>query len=232
MQFDSRMTEGFDAIAAGDYLVARAAFRVAERLMPESNELADGFLQVEQGLQMQEIRILEQEASALEQDEHWEAVVKTYEEILKVDNTLSFAKEGLERGREMAELHRRLDKFVEEPDRLSSPSVMQKATILVVEITTREDIGPRLAGQRDDLSRLLKRAATPLQVALVSDNLTQVSIYRVGRLGSFLTTEVSLRPGTYVAVGIRPGYRDVRQEFRVAPEIDIEAVVVRCEEQI
>ncbi len=94
------------------------------------------------------------------------------------------------------------------------------------------DIGPRLAGQRDELSKLLKRAATPIPVQLVSDNLTQVSIYKVGTLGRFNNTRLELRPGTYVAVGVRTGFRDVRREFRVAPEIDMEPVVVRCEEQI
>ena len=94
------------------------------------------------------------------------------------------------------------------------------------------EIGPRLGGQRDQLSQLLKRAATPLTVKLVSDNVTDVSIYKVGKLGSFETRELELRPGTYVAVGSRPGYRDVRLEFRVAPEIDRQPVVVRCEEPI
>ncbi len=232
IEFDSRMSEGFQAIAAGDYLGARAAFRVAQQLMPGSSEPADGLLQVDQGLRLRDIVTLEQEALSLQEDEHWEAVVTTYEEILKVDSTLSFAREGLANAREMSALHARLDELIAKPDRLSIPSVMQEATKQVVSVTTRPDIGPRLAGQRDELSRLLKRAATPLTVPLVSDNVTNVSIYKVGKLGNFMRTEVRLRPGTYVAVGSRPGFRDVRLEFRVAPEIDIEPVVVQCEEQI
>ena len=94
------------------------------------------------------------------------------------------------------------------------------------------DIGPRLSGQRDELSRLLKRAATPLTVQFVSDSLTQVSVFKIGRLGSFDTQTLELRPGTYVAVGSRPGYRDLRLEFKVAPEIDMQPVLVRCEEPI
>ena len=104
--------------------------------------------------------------------------------------------------------------------------------MLVVNITTRQDVGQRLGEQRDELSRLLKRAATALTVPMVSDNVTEVTIYKVGRLGNFMRKEVSLRPGTYVATGSRPGYRDVRLEFRVAPEIDMQPVVVQCEEQI
>ncbi len=232
IEFDTRMSEGFEAIANGDFLAARAAFRVAQKLIPESTEPADGLLQVDQGLRLQDINTLEREALALEADEHWVAVVQTYEEILKVDNTLSFARDGLARGREMSALHAKLDSMIAEPDRLSVPSVMDEATKLVVSITIRPDVGPRLAEQRDELSRLLKRAATPLTVPIVSDNQTDVIIYRVGKLGNFMRMEVNLRPGTYIAVGSRPGFRDVRREFRVAPEIEMQPIIVQCEEPI
>ena len=232
IEFNTRMTEGFDAIAAGDFFGARAAFRVAKQLIPESSEPADGMLQVDQGLRLQDITTLEREAHSLEQDEHWDAVVRTYEEILKVDNSLSFAHDGLEQGRQMSALHSRLDKLIAEPDQLSIPAMMQSATMLVVDITTRPNVGSRLAGQRDELSRLLKRAATPLPIPLVSDNVTDVFVYKVGRLGNFMRKEIKLRPGTYVVVGSRPGYRDVRLEFRVAPEIDMEPVIIQCEEPI
>ena len=93
-------------------------------------------------------------------------------------------------------------------------------------------MGPRLEDQKNTLSRLLKRAATPLGVHLISDSLTDVSIFKVAKLGSFQSHELNLRPGVYVAVGSRPGYRDVRIEFRVAPEIEMKPIVVQCEEQI
>ncbi|RZV33998.1 MAG: hypothetical protein EX272_13730 [Chromatiales bacterium] len=232
IQFDSRMSEGLEALAIGDYLGARAAFRMAQKLIPGSREPADGLLQVDQGLRLNNINTLEQEAIALERSEHWDAAATTYEEILKVDANLAFAIDGLARARRMSALHTRLDDYIKDPDRLSAPSVMQQATSFVVEITTMTDIGPRLAGQRDELLRLLKRAATPVAVELVSDNMTAVSIYKVGVLGNFGNTALDLRPGKYVAVGVRQGYRDVRVEFRVAPEIDMRPVEVVCKEPI
>ncbi|MDJ0710973.1 MAG: protein kinase [Woeseiaceae bacterium] len=232
IRFDSRMSEGLEALAAGDYLSARAAFRMAEQLIPGSPEPADGLMQVDQGLRLSNIVTLEREAISLEQSEHWEAAATTYQDILAVDANLSFAMEGLSNAQRMTALHQRLDDYIEEPDLLSNPTVMQQATTLVVDITRMPEIGPRLAGQRDELSRLLKRASTPVRVELVSDNQTSVTIYKVGVLGYFAATAVELRPGTYVAVGSRPGFRDVRHEFRVAPEIDMEPVVIRCEEPI
>jgi len=232
MDFDQRMTEGLTALSEGDYLGARAAFSMARKIKPGSPEPADGLLQVEQMIELDRIAALESTALDQVAAERWEDAVDTYESILELDPNLAFAKDGLGEARRMAALHARLDEYVSEPDSLSNQSVMQAATTLVVDITRMPVIGPRLAEQRDELARLLKRAATPLTVRILSDNATEVTVYKVGRLGTFDSRELELRPGSYTAVGSRPGYRDVRLEFRVAPEIDMEPVVVRCEEKI
>jgi tetratricopeptide (TPR) repeat protein len=232
MDFDQRMTEGLSALAEGDYPGARAAFRMAQQLKPESQEPADGLLQVDQGLRLDRIAALEAQAQSYEQTEEWQAAVETYAALLEIDADVLFAQQGLARAEQMTALHKRLDDYLADPDRLSVPATMRAATTLVVDITRMASIGPRLSDQRDELSRLLKRAATPLSVQLVSDNMTDVSIYKVGKLGSFATHELQLRPGTYVAVGSRQGYRDVRLEFRVGPEIESRPIVVRCEEAI
>lgn len=232
LEFELRMSEGFAALEQGDYQTARAAFTMARTLKPGSPEPADGLLQVDLGVRLGRIASLENAAYSLEQSEQWAAAAETYEEILGIDANLSFAKEGIVRSRDMEKLHKQLSGYIDDPDVLSRPSTMQTATQLVVDITRMPEIGPRLAGQRDELSRLLKRAATPLTVQLVSDNLTDVSIYRVGKFGTFSSRQLQLRPGTYVAVGSRSGYRDVRLEFRVAPEIEMKPIIVRCEEPI
>jgi hypothetical protein len=232
MEFDLRMTEGLYALSDGHFEAARAAFRMAQKLKPGSPEPADGLLQVDQGIRLNRITELEQLALQQQEDEQWETVVTTYQGILEIDDNLEFAKRGLAKARQMTALFEQLDEYIEDPDRLSTPSIMQRATMMVVNITRMPEIGPRLGGKRDELARLLKRAATPLTVQLISDNVTSVSIYKVGKLGSFATHELSLRPGTYVAVGSRPGYRDVRLEFLVGPELEPKPVVIRCEEAI
>ena len=232
MEFDARMTEGLFAIADGHYDAARAAFRMAKALKPASREPADGLLQVEQEVRLNQISLYEQQAQRQEGEEVWLLAAATYEKLLEIDDNLDFAQQGLQRARQMSGVHKQLDEFILKPDSLSSPSTMQKATMMVVEVTRMSDVGPRLSEKRDEVTRLLKRAATPLQVQLVSDNATDVSIYKVGKLGSFETHELTLRPGTYVAVGSRPGFRDVRLEFLVGPEQEAKPIVIRCEEAI
>ncbi|MGB5166232.1 MAG: serine/threonine-protein kinase [Woeseiaceae bacterium] len=231
-EFEQRMTEGLLALEEADYPAARAAFTMAKALKPQSREPADGLMQVDQGLKLGGITALEQQVYEQQQSEQWQAAADTYERILEIDPNLQFAQDGLREARKMVALHKQLADYIDEPDVLSNPTTMNIATKVVVDVTLMPDIGPRLRAQRDELSRLLKRAATPLTVTLQSDNATSVSIYRIGKLGSFDSHQLSLRPGTYVAVGSRPGYRDVRLEFQVAPEIDMQPIVVRCEEAI
>ena len=232
MSFDMRMTEGLDALAVDDFASARAAFNAAAVLDPTSRQPADGLLQVDQGIRLANIRRLEQEARSLDEDEQWETSVAVYKEILGIDADLQFAKEGLQYANSRAALHNRLQALIDDPDTLSDQVNVRNATRMLLEVARVSPMGPRLEEQKIELSRLLKRAATPLRVQLISDNATNVAIFKVGKFGSFSMQELELRPGVYVAVGNRPGYRDVRLEFRVAPEIDMKPIVIQCEEQI
>jgi hypothetical protein len=232
MSFGQRMTEGLDALAAGDFASARAAFNAAKLLDPTSRQPADGLLQVDQEIKLADIRNLENEAASLDEAEQWEASINVYRDILKIDADLQFAQDGLRQARGRKALHDKLEGFINNPDRLSDQVNVQAATRMLLDVTRMSPLGPRLEDQKNQLSRLLKRAATPLQVQLISDNATSVAIFKIGKLGMFSAQEISLRPGKYVAVGNRAGYRDVRIEFRVAPEDDMQPIVIQCEEQI
>ena len=94
------------------------------------------------------------------------------------------------------------------------------------------EAGPRLTEQSAELERLLRLASTPIAIELQSDELTEVTVYRVGELGTFAQTTLELRPGTYTAIGSRDGYRDVRQTFTILPGRPLEPVRVECSEPI
>jgi len=82
------------------------------------------------------------------------------------------------------------------------------------------------------LRELVTLASTPIAVQLKSDQLTQVTLYRVGTLGAFAAKEVELRPGTYTVIGSRDGYRDVRRTFTVRPGGNLAPIDVVCVEPI
>jgi hypothetical protein len=62
--------------------------------------------------------------------------------------------------------------------------------------------------------------------------MTEVTLQRVGPLGKFERKVLEIRPGRYVAVGSRAGFRDARVEFVVEPGKPAAPVSVRCQEAI
>jgi hypothetical protein len=89
-----------------------------------------------------------------------------------------------------------------------------------------------LEGQIAALTRLVEVASAPIPVRLTSDQITNVTLYRIGTLGAFDARDVELRPGTYTVIGSRDGYRDVRQTFTVRPGRNLPPISVVCVEPI
>lgn len=89
-----------------------------------------------------------------------------------------------------------------------------------------------LLAQIDAGRKLLAELRTSVAVRLVSDNKTEVTVFRVGSLGSFDATTLDLLPGKYIAVGQRNGYRDVRIEFVVRAGLAPAPVSVQCSQKI
>lgn len=231
-RFRSLMTTGFDALNAGRLAEAGRAFRQARTVMPGSSEPLDGLQQVDQASKLGSINRLTAEATRAESEEDWDRAARVYQKILDQDKNVLIAQEGLQYARSRVALDKQLVTYIADPDSLSQAPIMTAAAGLLTRLAKISPQGPRLTEQKGQLAQLLKRAVNPIEVHLISDALTDVALYKVGKLGRFESTALELRPGTYTVVGSRPGYKDVRLQFRVAPEIEIAPVVVRCEEPI
>ncbi|MEO0995991.1 MAG: protein kinase [Pseudomonadota bacterium] len=230
--FRQLMSDGFAALDDGRYDAARALFRQARAAKPGSAEPADGLLQVDQAARLAAIGRLEQAARSAETAEDWQAAANAYSDMLKQDENLAVAREGLARARSRIALDRQLESYLGDPDQLADESEMAAAAGLLTRLARIDAPGPRLTRQKEELSRVLKRAAQPVTVELRSDGVTEVAVFKVGRLGRFEAMTLELRPGVYTAVGTRAGYKDVRLEFRVAPEQPEQPVIVQSEEPI
>ena len=88
--------------------------------------------------------------------------------------------------------------------------------------------GPHFNTRLNELKTLVDLAKTLVKVMIESDNLTEIAVYKVGKLGKFTLHELSLRPGTYTVVGSRNGYQDVRLKITVKPDQKSLRVSVIC----
>lgn len=231
-RFNEAMSAGFTALERKDFLAARKAFHTAGKLKPRSQEPADGLAQVALNVRLAQMASHRKKAEALASQEHWKEAAQHYGAALGLDPTLVFAKQGKARSLERAALSDKLDLYINEPQRLSSDEVLEAAAASRNEALAVQRKGPRLRQQIARLTALIETAKTPVRVRLESDNETDVVVYKVGRLGTFGSHELELRPGTYTVVGTRSGYRDVRRQFTIVAGRTPPAVIIRCEERI
>jgi tetratricopeptide (TPR) repeat protein len=226
------MARGYGAQAGGDLVAARAAFELALSTRPGDAQATAALTQIDADQKLSRLTSIQAAASELEQAERWAEAARRYEEALAADPNLAEAREGRERAGLRADLDQRLRREIDNADRFNDDAVLNKARELLETARAVSDPGPVLSRQVAELDGLLKVAMTPVQVTIESDNLTQVTLFKVGRLGAFVNKTLELRPGAYTAVGSRPGFRDVRRNFRVRPDEGSQPVVVRCEDPI
>jgi tetratricopeptide (TPR) repeat protein len=226
------MSQALAALGRKDFETARRAFSEARRWRPESDGAAEGLAAATQELRLASIARLRERATRLESEERWSEATEQYEAVLALDPALAFAHEGKARASQRAVLAAELDRNLNDPERLASPQVHERAVLVLAQAAAVPDPGPRLRQQIAVVGRLVELAGKPIRVELESDLQTEVVLYRVGRLGSFDRRQLELRPGTYTVVGTRDGYRDVRKRFTVRPGEHPAPVVVRCEERI
>jgi tetratricopeptide (TPR) repeat protein len=231
-EFERLLSAGYGALTSNDFAAARTHFETALQLRPASSEARDGLVQADEGAKLDQIALAEARALAFERRELWDQAIALYRSVLESNPTLVFAQTGLERAEERAGLDAKLEHLIGNPTLLFGDAVLADARALLEQAGSEQQKGPRLEKQIAELGRLVELASTPIPVQLVSDQLTSVTLYRVGTLGAFAAREVELRPGTYTVIGSRDGYRDVRQTFTVRPGRNLPPINVVCVEPI
>jgi tetratricopeptide (TPR) repeat protein len=231
-EFEQIIAAGFAAIQERRFARAAESFTAALALRPQSEAARDGLVEAEQGLELDAIAMAEVRAVAFERRELWDNAIERYREALATDPTLAFAIEGLKRSQYRADLDAKLVSMLDRPRRLLTEAGFADAELVLAEAEAVREPGPKLDSQIADLKQLMALAATPISVTLLSDNETEVILYRVGELGSFASKEVELKPGDYTALGRRDGFREVRENFSVLPGADNGPVTVICVEPI
>ena len=230
--FQQAMTDGLAALDRDDFAAARQAFQRAAELRPGSPQSADGLVRAETGLRVSKIVELRQQAEAAVAAEDWHLASKLFEQALALDPTVEFARQGHATSLERAQLSDSLDFHIANPQRMSAEPVLEEASTVLGQAMDIQPAGDRLRRQIAALAPQVEAFSTPVAATLTSDNLTEVVVYKVGRLGTFSRHALELRPGTYTVVGSRQGFRDVRRSLVITPGNAPQPLTIRCEEEI
>ncbi|MEQ9022756.1 MAG: hypothetical protein RLN82_08370 [Pseudomonadales bacterium] len=225
--FRQQMSKGFSALANAEYEVATRAFELAAQIKPEDPAVDGALQQVEAAKLNNERQSALSRASLLESREEWGEAHAIYRDLLAEDSSLSAARLGEIRTSARMELNKSILEILENPLSLQSDSAWQAGNQILTEARAINNPGERLLAQIEQLQQILKNARTPVMVKLESDNMTEVEIYRVGKIGTFSQQAVNLNPGNYVIVGRRSGFKDVRIELAIdgsSSEIEVPVI--------
>lgn len=211
--FRQYMSEGFNAMGSGHYQQATGAFKKAAQLKPDDRATIEALQQVEAAKLNTKRQASINKALEYEAGEQWEAALTTYSHLLDEDASLTAAQLGKLRSQARFNLDSNIQAILESPLSLQSERKWQTASKTLSDARGIINAGERLNAQIKELQKLLVTARTPVVLKIQSDGLTDVEIYKVGKLGSFTEQAMNLNPGEYVIVGRRNGYQDVRVDL-------------------
>ena len=173
-----------------------------------------------------------EQGARLEAREEWSLALQEYRAALAIDPYVTFAVDGSQRSEKRARLDDALEFHLQRAERLTATAVAREAEALLERARGTQPSGPALEARIAALEAALARARTPVVVVLESDGLTELTLSRVGPLGTLTRRSLELLPGTYTVTGSRPGYRDVRRQFSVAAGAPGPTVSLRCEDAL
>jgi len=224
------LSEGFGALERGDHDEAIDAFDRVLKANPADPDGLAGLQQARQARLLAEIDRLRAAAEQQESEDQWSAALATYDAILDIDPSLLFARDGKARIATRIALIESMQKFIDDPGLLSDDNEFGLARKLLAEASANAAGSPLFQTQLEDLRAIVEQGSTPVPLIIDSDNETEIMIPKVGKFGPFLRHELELRPGRYVIIGSRDGYRDVRDEIIL--QADSGPVEIRCTEPI
>jgi len=230
--FGAAMSRALTALDAGRLNEAGKALAEAEQLQPGTVVVADARHRLAQARRLARLSRLRRDVAKQVAAEHWQAAADLYAQVLALESTAGFARDGQAMARERVKLHAQFDHYLDKPGRIYSTEPLANASALLSAVSVAPDDEPVLARKIAALQALVAQASTLVPVKLDSDGETEVAIYHVGKLGRFMHHQLELMPGNYTVTGSRQGYRDVRKQMTVAPGSASVSQYIVCEEQI
>ncbi len=231
-EFSAVMSTGFAMLDGGDPEGAITEFERAAGLGVNNEQAQAAIEQTRNQVASVEIERLQGRIESAEQSEQWQQAVEIYDEVLGIDPNVVFALNGRDYAARRALLDGLLTEAIANPYRFNENEVYREALDVYYTGRTIENPGPKLSGQLDELEALLANSQIPVEVRFASDNLTSVTVLRVAELGIFEQSSLSLKPGRYIALGRRVGYREVREEFTVGFGQTPAQVIVQCVDRL
>ncbi|MFT5495682.1 MAG: tetratricopeptide (TPR) repeat protein [Kiritimatiellia bacterium] len=230
-KFQGMMSSGLQAFEQGAYDEAHLHLREAKAFQPHRKEADDALAMVAEGIRLRRIKSLQELAGRDEAAEEWPGARKAYLQVLEIDENLAFAQDGKQRVEQRITLMTQLEYYLARTQLLTTPEGRKAVNLVISDAEAIQDPGPKLKQAYETLNTLVTQANTKVEVTIVSDGSTEVTVYKVGKLGPLTQQELQILPGTYTVLGQRDGFKDVRHTLKLTPGMTEARLAVICTER-
>ena len=220
------------ALAEDDASTARKALsklRALDPNTPEISKLGADLAQLEEQIAFQTtMRAMDQFAA----DDNWAAAQKLASRHRQDFATYQRFQQRADFIGRVHQLITSMTQLLGSPDDLIKPSTKKLATGLITDAKSALAFSPTLTKLSAALNERLTSYTTPLDIIVVSDNVTFVEVKSVGQVGTVAQKTIQLLPGDYVFIGKRKGYVTIQVPVALRPGDSGKEISVIAHEQI
>lgn len=174
---------------------------------------------------------IKQAQDAIDQD-NWLQAKISFTDVLKDMPENETAVKGLRRSNEILMLQTALDQHIKSPYRLSDNDVLDVVKKILIQAEIASQYSPKIKSQTEQLNKLVLTFNRLIPVTVRSDNITDVQLRGIGKLGVFLHKTIQLKPGNYIFEGTRKGFKSKLLQVQIPYDQNIYSVSIICDESI
>lgn len=225
------MADAFNELNQRNANSALNLFDQALSLMPASQTALDGYIQAEQLNISQQINLNLFSAEENIESEQWESAINFFDNALALNSNLTEAIDGKNFAISRQIFDQKINFYIANPsEMLDEQALLEVAEILEESSSYNFSNDSLMPDNIRLLDEIYEVMITPVELMVISDNRTYISILRTSDLGMLDTRSIMLKPGNYIITGSREGFRDVRIDLQVRPN-SINSVEVICSER-
>ncbi|MEP3248360.1 MAG: hypothetical protein ABJN40_21880 [Sneathiella sp.] len=173
-------------------------------LRPQTRNLEEKVIDLKQ--QFAFARFLKAASQAIRED-RWQDANTAFQNAAALDTQHKEVQDGLDLSRKILDHRAKIAGYLKRPERLSNKAVIKDARGAIQDAGLYGAVSPSLEAQILKLEKEIEDRNRPVEIIVTSDNLTDIQVRGVGKIGKKKQYRIELKPGHYVFEGRREGYK-------------------------
>ncbi len=166
------------------------------------------------------------------QRDDWPAAERYFRRARQLKADEKIAVENHNAAQEVIDATRTISRYLADEHRLSDAKIAALAAAYLRESESFTALSPKLRNIHGDLKRRVLLHTSEVDVIVVSDNKTHITVRGEGQVGKTLRHTIRLRPGRYIFEGSRTGYKSKLVNLEIKVGASFVEVAVACDEKL